>query len=49
MADFIDGRPFGAAIVGVVTLGLGYVAGVSDWALFGLPLSVMASYFAIHR
>lgn len=45
----IDGKPFAAALLGVVTLATGYVAEVTDWALLALPPSVMVGHYLAFR
>jgi hypothetical protein len=48
MGDFFDGKLFGAASVGVLTLATSYHAGASTWAL-ALPLLLMTGYWFIFR
>jgi hypothetical protein len=43
MRDLLDTKSFGAACI--VTLGTGYVAGISDSALLVVPLAVMSAYW----
>jgi len=48
MRHFDETKPFGAAMVGAVALGIGYQTGLTDWiALFSLPAVVMAVYWLI--
>ncbi len=47
MRHFAETKAFGAATVGVVTLGIGYLAGLTAWALIFLPILVMAAYWLI--
>ena len=44
MPDLLDTKSFGAACIGAITLGTGYVAGISDSALL-VPLAVMIAYW----
>jgi len=45
MPDLLDTKSFGAACIGAVTLGTGYVAGISDSALLVVPVAVMIVYW----
>jgi hypothetical protein len=47
MRDFFETKPFGAAMVGVVTLAIGFVAGLSGSTLLSAPIVVMAAYWFI--
>jgi hypothetical protein len=50
MLAFLDTKPFGAAFIGVLTLGISYQAGVNDRALLALPLLVVTGYcLALYR
>ena len=44
MRDVLDTKSFGTVCIGAITLGTGYVAGISDLALLVVPLSVMTAY-----
>jgi hypothetical protein len=45
MRNFIDGKHFGAACTGTVTVAICYVAGMDDWRLIALPLLVVLAYY----
>ena len=45
MRDLLDTKSFGAPCIGAITLGTGYVAGISDSALLVVPLAVMSAYW----
>jgi hypothetical protein len=45
MQDLLESKSFGTVCVGAITLGTGYVAGISDLALLVVPLSVMTAYW----
>jgi hypothetical protein len=45
LRDLLDTKSFGAACVGAITLGTGYVAGIGDSALLVVPLAVMIAYW----
>jgi hypothetical protein len=47
MRHFDETKAFGAATVGAVALGIGYLAGLTDWALIFMPVAVMAAYWLI--
>jgi len=45
MRDLLDTKSFGAACIGAITLGTGYLAGLNDSALLVVPVSVMIAYW----
>jgi len=48
MRHFDETKPFGAATVGVIALGIGYQADWTNWmVLFSLPIVIMAVYWLI--
>jgi uncharacterized membrane protein len=47
MRNFLETKSFGAAMVGIVTLGIGSLAEWSGWTLFSMPVVVMAVYWLI--
>jgi hypothetical protein len=47
MRHFDETKPFGAATVGAVALGVGYQAGSTDWTLIFWPLVIMAVYWLV--
>ena len=44
MLNFTETKSFGASLVGLVTLGISYLAGGDGWHLAMLPLLVTSTY-----
>ena len=49
MTRHLDGKPFGAAVVGVLTLATGSEASLTFWALVAVTLSAVTAYCLIFR
>jgi hypothetical protein len=47
MRHFDETKLFGAAMVGVITLGIGYQANWTSLVLFSLPIIMMAVYWLV--